>query len=66
VNGRFDREILADTVEVLVRINEPPTLFIRGSEWVSVAQDALQAEFFTVPRLRVLVGQVADCVTITH
>ena len=66
VNGRFDREILADTVEVLAKINEPTTLFVRGSEWVSVALGALQAEGFTVPRLRVHVGEVADCVAITR
>ena len=65
VNGRQDREILAETAEVLVKINEPPTLFMRGSEWVSVAPGALHAAPFTVPRLRVLVGEVADCVAIT-
>lgn len=65
VNARFDREIISDAIDVLVGLNDPPTLFMRGSELVRVAPDAVQAVLFDIPRLRVLVGEVADCVTVT-
>ena len=32
VNARFDREIIADALNVLVGVNDPPTLFVRGTE----------------------------------
>jgi hypothetical protein len=64
VNGRFDREIIADAVDVLVGTNAPPTLFMRGSEFVRVAPGELQVVPFDVPRLRGLVDELADCVTI--
>jgi hypothetical protein len=62
INGRFDREIIADAIEVLVGVNDPPTLFMRGSEFVQVARGAAEAERFDVPRLRSLVDELADCV----
>jgi hypothetical protein len=65
VNARFDREIIADAIEVLVEANDPPTLFMRGSEFVQVAPGAVEAERFDIPRLRSLVDELADCVTIT-
>jgi hypothetical protein len=65
VNARFDREIIRDAIEVLVGANDPPTLFMRGSEFVQVAPGAVEAERFDIPRLRSLVDELADCVTTT-
>lgn len=65
VNARFDREIIADAVKVLVGVNDPPTLFMRGSEFVYLAPGKLETDRFDVPRLRGLVDELADCVTIT-
>jgi hypothetical protein len=64
VNARFDREIIADAVEVLVRTNDPPTLFMRGGAFVHVAAGALEAALVDVPRLRGLVDELSDCITI--
>jgi hypothetical protein len=64
VNGRFDREIIADAVDVLEGTNDPPTLFMRGSEFVRMVPGELQAVPFDVPRLRGLIDELADCVMI--
>ena len=60
VNGRFLREVVADTVAALQKANEPPTMFVRGSELVRVPEDSAHAEPLTVAALRVLMDQAAD------
>lgn len=64
VNGRFLRDVVADTVAALQQTNEPPTLFMRGDELVRVPEDGAHAEPLTVAALRVLMDQAADFVKI--
>lgn len=65
VNDRFLRDVVADAVQALAAANEPPTVFLRGSELVRVAPDAVHAEFVSVPMLRILLDQAADFVDIS-
>nr|MDQ3831200.1 hypothetical protein [Candidatus Tectomicrobia bacterium] len=60
VNGRILRDIVTDAVAALVTTNEPPTLFIRGSELVRVPSDAAHATPLSVAVLRVLLDHAAD------
>lgn len=64
VNNRFLRDVVADAVAALEAANQPPTLFLRGSELVRVPEDHDHAESLTVASLRVLLDQAADFVKV--
>jgi hypothetical protein len=64
VNARFLREIVTDAVAALVAVNEPPTLFMRGSVLVRVPPAEAHAEPLSVPKLRVFLDQAADFVRV--
>jgi hypothetical protein len=62
VNERFLRHIVTDAVAALVAVNEPPTLFMRGSELVRVPPAEAHAEPLSLAVLRVLLDHAADFV----
>jgi hypothetical protein len=62
VNTRFLRDIVTDAVAALVAVNEPPTLFMRGSELVRVPPAEAHAEPLSIPKLRVFLDHAADFV----
>jgi hypothetical protein len=64
VNERFLRDIVTDAVAALVAVNEPPTLFMRGSELVRVPPAEAHAAPLSVPTLRVFLDQAADFVSV--
>jgi hypothetical protein len=64
VNTRFLRHIVTDAVAALDATNEPPTLFMRGSEVVRVPLDGAHAELLSVAALRVLLDHAADFVSV--
>src|SRR5690606_36957143 len=64
VNNRFLREVVADAVAALAAANNPPTVFLRGSELVRVPPEGAHAEPLTVAGLRVLLDRAADFVKV--
>ena len=50
VNGRFDREIIADAMHVLIAANDEPTLLMRGDALVHVRPDSVVAHMVDTPR----------------
>jgi hypothetical protein len=64
VNHRFLRQIVTDAVAALAVANEPPTLFVRGSELVRVPPDETHAAALSVAALRVLLDHAADFVKV--
>lgn len=64
-NGRFMRDITADSVKILDRANNPPRLFSRGSELVRLALGGeLQAEPLSTAGLKGELDRAADFVKV--
>jgi hypothetical protein len=64
VNERFLRDIMRDAVDALAAVNEPPTLFMRGSALVRVPPAEAHAEPLSLAALRVFLDHAADFVSV--
>lgn len=64
-NDKFLRETVAEAVSALVTANEPPTIFIRGTELARVPAGADHADLISVPMIRVFLDQAADFFKLT-
>lgn len=64
INNRFLRDLVADAVAALDAANNPPTVFVRGTELVRVPPEGAHAEPLAVAGLRVLLDRAADFVKV--
>ena len=64
VNDRFLREITADAIQALQNVNDPPSVFQRGTELVRMIDASLGAEQIVPAALKGLLDRSADFVKV--